>query len=155
VSGELVSFPLELAAGTKLARIHLDSAEHQHDLDLVVFDGSCEVVSWDTCDALWVAANIGPDEKIELMPSEATSYFVAFDPYVVAGADAPYTLDWWVVADGPSNLTVSAPSEVSAGTSVDVQVSWPPLASGEWLGVVEYTNEHGPLRETVLDVTIP
>ncbi len=154
--GELPQIPVEVPTATRHLRVKLTGEPGKaHDLDLIIFDGSCDVVGFDTCDIIAAPFLGGSDETVDLELPEDASCVIAVDPWYLDGESATYVVQWWLIADGEGTLAASAPSEATAGSDATVELSWPAgLAPGTWLGIIDHSNEHTWLRTTLLEVSI-
>ena len=71
------------------------------------------------------------------------------------GPDANYTLFSWSVSatPGSTNMTISAPTDVTIGQTADVEVSWSGLDAGtKYLGAVSHGTPSGLAGLTVVSV---
>jgi subtilisin family serine protease len=125
-------YHVEVAAGTKVARFSLDSADDTADLDLFVYlDG--ELVD--------LSASGAADEEVTLLDPADGTYDVYVNGFATPGGSTSYAISNFVVPDASAgNATVTPDSvAVTIGTPVTLTASWTGLDPVKrWLGVISY-----------------
>lgn len=135
-----VSFNVVIPAGTEYARFALfdEYVDGNHDLDLYVYRGSTLVGS---------SGGATSAEVVSLNKPTAATYTVWVHGWQTEDSlPANFTLFTWVVpAADAGNMTVTAPTTASIGTSGTVTLSWSGLTAGtKYLGTVTYHNVASP-----------
>lgn len=142
-----------IPAGTIIARFATFdefTSNENDDVDLHIFGPNDEIIA--------SSFNNVATEQIELLnPAEGTySLFVhGYDIPDEAPAITPttVTLFEWVVGADNNNMTVSAPSSVSIGDIIDVQVNWLGLISPElYLGAITHERDGEVIGVTVIEI---
>ena len=142
-----------VAAGTKLARFDLDAANDAADLDLYVY--RTDAAGTPTA-LVGQSATGSADESVTLTAPAAGSYLVVVDGFAAAPGESSiaYRYDEYLIgATGLGNLRAEPnPVTVTQGGATTFNAAWTGLASGRYLGYLEYD---GALAPTYLYVDVP
>ena len=125
------------------------------DLDLYLFYCPDDI----TCTRISESGGPTSQEQINVLLPGAGTYIAFVHGFatdnVTGGPGAIYDIVAWQFGlnDNQGNMTVTAPSLVSAGTTVDIQVDWANLLSGTvYLGGVSHTTPEGLVGITVISI---
>lgn len=103
----------------------------------------------------FVASSGSPtsEEEITLVDPLPGFYAVFVIHFETVNPVTEYDLHFWAVGPNLGNIDVTAPSTVSSGDTVPVDVEWTGLApSTRHLGAVTYSNDDGELGSTVISI---
>jgi hypothetical protein len=136
-------------AGTTYARFSLFSAFTDgagDDLDLYVFNAAGTLVT--------SSGNGGSDEEADLVNPTAGTYTVVVHGWEAEGGDSNYTLFQWLLGTANAgNMTVSAPSTATLGSSGTINLSFSGLTAGtKYLGSVAYSGATSMPNPTIVRV---
>ena len=139
---------INVPAGQAYARFSLfdEYTDGDDDLDLYVYRNG----------VLVGASGFGTSaEEVNLTFPAAGDYEVYVHGWQTDGPDANYTLFSWSVSatPGSTNMTISAPTDVTIGETAVVDVSWSGLDAGtKYLGAVSHGTPTGLAGLTVVSV---
>lgn len=140
--GDAAQYPVDVPAGTPLARFGVDADSEQSDVDLYVYrvvDGAAVLVG--------VSGTGSGDEEVTLTAPEPGRYVAQVQPYAdPAGAgSSPFTFSSWVVGGPTENFRVEPSSRtVTAGKPFSLTATWQGLTAGRaYLGWVRYPGGSG------------
>lgn len=146
-----VSFDVVVPAGTTYARFSLFDANVSpaSDLDLYVFRVS-------TNTQVGTSGGGTSAEEVNLLNPPADTYRVWVHGFAVTGT-ANFTLFNWVLGSSAAgNMTVSAPSSATTGTTGAISLTFSGLTSGtKYLGSVAYGGGTGLPNPTIVRVDTP
>jgi len=153
--GAYERFPIEIAAGTKVARFDLDAANDAADLDLYVYKMNAAGTALASLEGQ--SATGAADESVTLNAPSAGKYYVLIDGYAAAPGESSiaYRYDEFLVGatGGVGNLAaVPNPLRVVQGETTSFDATWSGLAAGRYLGLFDY---EGSLAPTYLYVDVP
>jgi hypothetical protein len=134
-------------AGSAYARFSLfdDYTDGNDDLDLYVFGPTFEFVGG--------SGSATSAEEVNVVLPDAGIYTIVVHGWQTDGPDANYTLFSWAIGPDLSNMTVSAPTSATVGTTEQVTVGWSGLTAGtKYLGAVSHSDGSNPLGLTVIRV---
>ncbi len=139
--------------GTRLARFSLfdesvGDGTGSDDLDL-------QVQGPDSAGFPFVAFSGSPtsEEQIDLVDPDPGFYAVFVIHFSSVNPVTPYELNFWDVGPNLGNMNVTAPTNVSPGTTESVTVDWNGLGPAtKYRGIVEYSNDDGDLGFTIISV---
>jgi Subtilase family/Fibronectin type-III domain/PA domain/Peptidase inhibitor I9 len=127
------------------------------DLDLYLFycpNNQCVQVAQ--------SGGLTSDEEIDVILPQAGEYLVLVHGYetddVAGGPGANYSLFTWSfgINDNVGNLGVTAPTSVTAGDRIDLDVSWASLDPGmRYLGAISHSTPGGLYGFTVMNIRTP
>lgn len=142
--------PVAIPAGTTYARFSLFDADVNpgSDIDLCAFNSAGTQVG---------GSGSGTSaEEINLLSPAAGTYTVVVQGWGVAGS-TPFKLHTWLLGSSAAgNMTVSAPSNATLGSSGTISLSFSGLAAGtKYLGSVAYTGASGMPNPTIVRVDVP
>jgi len=143
----VVAIPVTIAAGTTYARFSLFDANVSpaSDIDLYVFKG-----------ATLVGASGGgtSTEEVNLLnPAAGADYIVYVHGFGVPGIASFKLFSWLLGSAATGNMTVSAPSSATLGTSGTVNLTFNGLTGGtKYLGSVAYSGTAGMPNPTIVRV---
>ncbi len=127
------------------------------DLDLYLF-----YCPNNQCTQIGQSAGLTSDEEIDVTLPDAGQYLVLVHGYetddVAGGPGANYSLYTWSfgVNDAVGNLGVAAPTGVSAGDRLNLDVSWTALDPGMlYLGAISHNTPNGLYGLTIVNVRTP
>ena len=126
----------------------------QDDLDLFLF-----YCPNNQCSQLAKSDGVTSDEQIDIRLPQPGQYAVLVHGFetdqVAGGPGANYSLFTWSFGlnDAVGNMTVTAPSTVSNGDRVDLEVQWSGLEpNSRYLGAISHTTPNGLYDTTVVNV---
>jgi hypothetical protein len=129
----------------------------QDDLDLFLF-----YCPNDQCSQIAKSDGVTSDEQIDVAQPRAGSYVVLVHGFetdqVAGGPGANYSLFTWAFGanDDVGNLAITAPTTVSNGDRVDVQLQWSGLEpASRYLGAISHTTPAGFYGATLVNVVTP
>ena len=137
-------------SGSAYARFALfdDYTDGQDDLDLYVFKAPTL--------ALVGSSGSGTSaEQVDVPNPDAGTYWIAVHGWGTDGPDAYYTLFSWAVpaTPGSTNMTLTAPTAATLGTTETVTVDWLGLDEGtKYLGAVSHSDAGGILGWTLVAI---
>jgi len=139
--------------GTRLARFSLfdesvGDGSGSDDLDL-------QVQGPDSAGFPFVAFSGSPtsEEEIDLIDPAPGFYAVFVIHFASVNPVTDYDLHFWDVGPNLGNMTVTAPSPVTLGTTESIDVGWSGLAPAtKHRGVVSHSNDDGELSLTVIGI---
>lgn len=134
----------------------LDSlTDGNDDLDMYIY--FCPEAG--NCSEIGNSGGPTSEEEFNVLLPGAGSYAVYVHGFatdnVTGGPGATYRLVAWSVGinDNVGNMTAVAPSAVTAGTTVDLQVDWTGLIANErYLGAISHTTPQGLVGITVINI---
>ncbi len=126
--------PVQVPAGTEVARFEMNGHNSADDLDLFVYlDGELVAQS----------ATASADETVTLFDPEVGEYAVYVSSYSAAnGSTSSGQFYSWVVGQGDSGNLEVTPSAIdaAAGNRFAYRVSWDALDPYRWFGAIRYGN---------------
>ena len=146
-----LTYTVAIPAGTSYARFSLFDANTTPgtDLDLIVYGPTNAVVG---------SSGGGTSaEEVNLLNPNAGTYTVLVNGYATAIPSSTFTLFTWVLGStAAGNMTVTAPSSVTMGTTGAINLSFSALAAGtKYLGAVAYSGAAGMPAPTIVRVDSP
>jgi hypothetical protein len=141
---------VEIPADTAYARFETFDADVApgSDLDLYVFFGGAQV---------GISAGGTSAEQVNLVNPAAGTYTVYVHGWGVPTGTTPFVLNSWAVTDAAAgNMTVSAPTTATTGTTGTISLTFSGLAAAtKYLGQVAYSGVSGMPSPTIVSVTTP
>ena len=141
--------PVALPAGTTYARFSLFDADVSPgaDIDLCVFSGTTLVGS---------SGSGTSAEEVNLLNPAAGDYTVVVQGWGVNGT-SPFKLHTWLLGSADAgNMTVTAPTSATIGTTGAISLALSGLAAGtKYLGSVAYDGAAGMPNPTIVRVDTP
>jgi subtilisin family serine protease len=149
-SGNAVSFPVVVPAGTTFARFSLfDQPGVSDDLDLEVRNSGGTLVG----------SSGGPTaaEQVSLVNPAADTYTVKVVGFATQNATANFTLYKWVLGSANAgNMLVNAPASATTGSTGTITLSFSGLnPATKYLGSVVYGGSTGLPNPTIVRVDTP
>jgi hypothetical protein len=145
------AFPFTVPAGTTYVRLSLFDAftNGNHDLDLYVTNSAGALIAG--------SGGSTSNEEVNLANLPAGSYTAWVHGYQTDGGSAAFTLFQWTLdAADAGNMTVSAPSAATLGTSATISLTFSGLAPAtKYLGSVAYSGTTGMPSPTIVRVDMP
>ena len=128
----------------------------EDDLDLYVYRCPTDL----TCSRVAESGSETSAEEINLEFPVAGRYIAFVHGFetdeVAGGPGANFSLFTWQVGplDAPGNVSLTAPSLVTAGSTGEVSVDWRSLQTGlRYLGVISHTTPDGLFGLTAVEIT--
>ena len=141
------SYVVAIPSGTTYARFSLfnSSVSPASDIDLYVFNSANQLVG--------ASGGGTSDEEVNLLNPAAGNYTVWVHGFAVTGT-ATFTLFNWVLGSAAAgNMTVTAPSSATLGTSGTITLTFSGLTPGtKYLGSVAYSGSTGMPNPTIVRV---
>jgi hypothetical protein len=145
-----VEVPVTIVAGTPVARFALTDATTDganDDLDLCVFRGTTPVGS---------SGGSTSEEQVTIVSPPAGAYTVVIAPFATDGPSANTTLFRWTPTTAVGNMSVSAPSSATSGTTATINLTFSGLAAAtKYVGAVSYAGVPGGANPTIVTVNTP
>ena len=149
-TGNSVSFPVSIPAGTTYARFALfDQPGVTDDLDLEVRNSANALVG----------SSGGPTaaEQVNLVNPAAGNYTVTVVGFATQNATANFTLfNWLLGSTSAGNMAVSAPAAATNGATAPITLTFTGLnPATKYLGSVAYSGATGLPNPTIVNVNTP
>jgi hypothetical protein len=155
-TGQQLTYKVDVPAGSTYARFSLFDANVSpaSDLDLVVY--RCTDSTCGTLAALVGSSGSGTSaEEVNLLNPTAATYLVLVDGYGTPNNQpATFTLFTWVLGSSDAgNMTVTAPSSATLGTTGEIGLTFIGLTAGtKYLGSIAYSGVAGLPNPTIVRV---
>ncbi len=145
-TGDFLCSPVAIPAGTSYARFSLFDANTSPagDIDLFVFRG-----------ATLVGTSLGgtSEEVVNLLNPIAGAYSACLDGFATANPSNTTLFTWVLGTTAAGNMTVSAPSSATIGTTATIGLTFSGLVPGtKYLGSVAYSGVAGLPNPTIVRV---
>jgi subtilisin family serine protease len=131
-----------------------EATDGNDDLDLYVY-----YCPNDICSRIGESGSETSEEEYSLVTPPAGRYAVLIHGFetdqVAGGPGANYQLFAWAfgLVDDAGNMTVSAPSSVTAGSTGTLEVSWSGLAADRrYLGAISHVTPNGLIALTIVNI---
>jgi hypothetical protein len=149
-----VSIPVVIPAGSTYTRFSLFDADVTPgtDMDLYVYQGTTLVGS---------SGSGTSAEEVNFTFANPTASPIALTVYVhgwgvAGGGSSPFVLHtWYLGSTAAGNMTVTAPTSATLGTTGTISLSFSGLTSGKYLGSVAYSGAAGMPNPTIVRVDVP
>ena len=150
--GQSVQRPVEIAAGTSVARFDLDATDDTADLDLYVY----RVAASGSATLVGQSATGSADESVTLTNPTAGTYVAVLDGYSAAAGQSSiaYRYDQFSVPSTGLGAFGANPNPVPVvqGQPATFDAVWSGLTTGRYLGQLSYD---GALAPTYVYVDVP
>jgi hypothetical protein len=141
--------PINVVAGTRHLRVALfdENTDGADDLDLYLFNPDGDLVD--------LSGGATSAERIDVADPVAGEWTLIVHGWQTDGPDAVYDLFTWLVGEADAgNLTVTAPTTATLGTTATIRLTWSGLtAATRYLGIVSYDNGTADIGSTLVSIT--
>jgi hypothetical protein len=145
-TGELVSFDVNIPAGTTYARFSLFDADVSppSDLDLYVYFGTT---------LMGYSGSGTSAEEVNLLNPAAGTYTVVVEGYATANPTTFRQFTWVLGSTAAGNMTVGAPASAVLGATGAINLTFSGLTAGtKYLGSVAYSGASGMPNPTIVRI---